>query len=254
MKRPALSLLCAAATAAAQNVTNTVMMVDQRGNLNTEAVASVEAVAANAAKAEVAEAKAEAARLTAEGVTTVLGAVVSNIMSNNVVVYRSGFSDSLAPLVFFTAGDRLVITDARWTSRTAEAVTVELDYVCTADVGALKPDVYALDTLARGGTRDDFAQLPSADVSSPSYHSGAVEAGGQTYAGYYTVSATVRNPADHGRHFVWVRVEADAPSGDGAALDLPNGVTGGATTNLLWGGNALAFRGGVLVGVSPVED
>ena len=59
MKRPTIFLLCAAAISAASaetvisfgnvsndpDTTNTVMMVDQRGNLNVEGVASVEDVA-----------------------------------------------------------------------------------------------------------------------------------------------------------------------------------------------------------------
>ena len=52
--------------ATASDVTNTVLMVDQRGNLNVEGVASVEDVATNAAKAVVAEQKAETAQQTAQ--------------------------------------------------------------------------------------------------------------------------------------------------------------------------------------------
>ena len=65
MKRHVLCLLFAAATfaaVAAPNVTNTVMMVDQRGNLNVVGAASVADVATNAVKVQIAEAKAEAAQ------------------------------------------------------------------------------------------------------------------------------------------------------------------------------------------------
>ena len=81
----------AAFAASAFNVSNKTVMVDQRGNLNAEGIASVQDVATNAVKAQVAEAKAEAAMTTARGVTDAIQGVVGNIMSNNVVVYRSGF-------------------------------------------------------------------------------------------------------------------------------------------------------------------
>ena len=108
-----LAIFAGLTAAAAPNVTNTVMMVDQRGNLNVEGVASVEDVATNAVKVQIAEAKAAAAQDTARGVTNALQAVAENIMSNNVVIYRSGFSDSFAALVIFTDDDILAITEAR---------------------------------------------------------------------------------------------------------------------------------------------
>ena len=39
-------------------------------------------------------------------------------------------------------------------------------------------------------------------------------------------------------------------SGDGTTLDLPNGVTGGYTGDVVWGDKVLTFRGGVLKGVA----
>ena len=72
MKRRAILLAITAAALAlavhAANVTNTVLMVDQRGALNVDGVASVADVATNAVKAQIAEAKAEAAQETARGV------------------------------------------------------------------------------------------------------------------------------------------------------------------------------------------
>ena len=97
-----IALIVMAELCPAANVTNTVMMVDQRGHLNVEGVASVEDVATNAVKATIAEQKAAAAQHTAQGVTNALQAVAENIMSNNVVIYRSGFSDSFSALVIIT--------------------------------------------------------------------------------------------------------------------------------------------------------
>lgn len=254
MKRPTLFLLCAAATAAAvaaPNVTNTVMMVDQRGNLNVEGVASVEDVATNAVKVQIAEAKAEAAQTTARGVTNAINTVVENIMSNNVVIYRSGFSDSFAALVVFTEDDILAITEARWIEKTAARIVVEIDYVSTANLGTIKPAVLYRNTIEGG--RANFEELAEANVTAPVYHVEDRIYDGQTFAGYYTIRATIPNPSGTSSYFLWIRADADAPSGDGATLDLPNGVTGGVSGEYVWGDKVLTFRGGVLKGVGNVD-
>lgn len=253
MKRPALFLLCAAATAAvaAPNVTNTVMMVDQHGNLNVEGVASVADVATNAVKVQIAEAKAEAAQQTARGVTNALQAVVSNIMSNNVVIYRSGFSDSFAALVIFTDNDKLAITEARWIQKTAAQIVVEVDYVTTANLGTIKPAVMHKNTI--DNSRRDFAELDDANVTTPVYHAQSRTFGGQTFAGYYTITATIPNPSGTSSYFLWIKADGDIPSGDGMTLDLPNGVKGGKTGEYVWGDKVLIFRGGVLRGVRDVD-
>ncbi len=254
MKRPALFTLAAAAfmaAYAAPDTTNTVLMVNQRGELNVEGVASVAEVATNAVKVQIAEAKAEAAQSTARGVTNALQAVVSNIMSNNVVIYRSGFSDSFAPLVIFTDDDKLYISDARWIEQSAARIRVEVDYVTTANLGNLKPIVMTHNTCA---PRADFTELADGDVTAPVYHSGEVVLHGQTFSGYYTLTATISNPASTSSYFLWIKAEGDAPSGDGATLGLPNGVTGGVTGVYTWGDKELTFKGGVLIGVANAPN
>ena len=254
MKRQILFLLCVAATAAAvaePNITNTVMMVDQRGTLNVEGVASVSDVATNAVKAQIAEAKADAAQKTAQGVTSAIGTVVENIMSNNVVVYRSGFSDSFAALVVFTEDDILAIVEARWIEKNADRIVVEVDYVSTAYLGAVKPAVLHHNTL--DGGRANFDELPEANVTAPVYHAEERTYAGQTFAGYYTITATIPNPSGTSSYFLWIKADADAPSGDGTTLDLPNGVTGGISGEYVWGDKVLTFRGGVLKGVRNAE-
>ena len=251
MKRLALLLAVAGLSACAADLTNTVVTVDQRGNLNVEGVATVSNVAANAVKTQIAEAKAEAAQETARGVTSAISAVVENIMSNNVVIYRSGFSDSFASLVIFTDNDILAITDARWREQSAASIVVELDYVTTINLGSIKPAVMHSDTLGIG--RGDFAELDAENVSAPVYHAESRTYDGQTFAGYYTITATIPNPSGHSSYFLWVRVDGDIPSGDGMTLDLPNGVTGGMTGEYTWGDKVLTFRGGGLRGVRNVD-
>jgi len=229
------------------DTTNTVLMVDQRGNLNVEGVASVENVASNSAKVAIAEQKAQIARDTATAVSNSIDAVVQNLMGNNEVIYRSGFSDSFAPLVVFTDSDILAVVDARWTERSAARLVCEIDYVCTINLGAMKPTVMHRETI--GGPRTDFAALADANVTAPVYHAEQREYSGQTFAGYYSVTATIPNPSSSTTYFLWIKCEADAPSGDGATLDLPNGVTGGRSVTVELGNRTLTWVGGVLMEV-----
>ena len=240
-------IIGAAIRAYGQDVTNTVLMVDQRPNLNVEGIASVEDVATNAAKAVVASQRAEVAQQTALAVSNSINTVAQNLMANNAVIYRSGFSDSFAPLVVFTDSDVLAIVEARWTEQSAARLVCQIDYVCTVNLGTTKPTVMHRATI--DGARSNFAELADANVTTPVYHAEQREFGGQTFAGYYTVTATVPNPSSAASYFLWIKCEADAPSGQGATLDLPNGVTGGVTETVTWGDRVLTFTGGVLMGV-----
>ena len=235
----------------ASDLTNTVVTIDQRGNLNVEGVASVADVATNAVKVQIAEAKAEAAEATARGVTSAISNVVENIMSNNVVIYRSGFADAFAPLIVITDDDVIHIISADWIERSAAQIVVDILYVSTADIGAVKPTVYHRNTLA---PRVDFEELNDANVTMPVYHDEQREVAGQNFAGYYTVRATIPNPAGSTSYFLWIKADADTPSGDGTTLDLPNGVTGGVTGTYTWGDKVLTFAGGVLVGVQDAGN
>lgn len=239
------SVLCCAVYGA--DTTNTVLMVDQNGSLNVDGIASVENVASNAAKVAIAEQKAQIARDTATAVSNSIDAVVQNLMVNNEVIYRSGFSDSFAPLVVFTDSDVLAIVEARWTERSAARLVCEIDYVCTINLGAMKPTVMHRETI--GGPRTDFSALADANVTEPVFHAEQREYSGQTFAGYYSVTATIPNPASTTAYFLWIKCEADAPSGDGATLDLPNGVTGGRSVTVELGNKTLTWVGGVLMEV-----
>ena len=243
----ALALVATPATAA-PNVTNTVLMVDQHDNLNVPGVASVETVASNAAKVVVAEQKAEIAQQTATTVSNSIDIVIVNLMANNEVIYRSGFSDAFAPLVQFGPNDKLAIADARWIEQSASQLVVDIDYVCTADIGTTKPTVMHRETLA-GGPRSDFNELAASSVTQPEYHSGTKVIGDDTYSSYYTIRATIPNPVSTATYFLWIKADADAPSGDGATLDIAGGITGGVSDTVTWGDKTLTFVGGVLMEV-----
>ncbi len=246
----AFAVVCTGMHAA--NVTNTVLMVDQDGKLNVEGVASVAEVATNSVKAQIAEAKADAAQQTARGVSGAIDSVVDNIMSNNVFVYRSGFIDSFAPLVVVSESDILAVAEIRKLEASASRIVVEIDYVTTVQLGTVKPAVMFRESLS--GPRDNFAELPDGMVSSPVYHEGTHTFAGQVFTEYYTITATIQNPAHYGSHFFWIKADVDAPAGDGSTLDLPNGVTGGWTIEVTWGDKILTFKGGLLKGVRNVDS
>ncbi len=249
--RPSLVISVALLSLAslAADTTNTVLMVDQNGGLNVAGVASVEDVATNAAKVVVAEQKAEIAQQTAASVSNSIDTVVQNLMANNEVIYRSGFSDAFAPLVVFGPDDKLAMAEARWLEQSASRLVVEVDYVCTRDMGTIKPTVMHRETLSVGGGRNDFSELADANVTQPTYHVGPRTVGDDTYSGYYTIQATIPNPVSYTSYFLWIKADADAPSGAGATLDLANGVTGGVTETVTWGDRTLSFVGGVLMEV-----
>lgn len=252
MIRVLLAFAVACLSAFGYDTTNSVLMVDQNGRLNAEGVASVEDVVTNAAKVLVAEQKADIARQTADSVSNAIETVVQNLMANTEVIYRSGFSDSFAPLVVFSDSDVLAVTEARWVSRSASAIVVDIDYVCTRNIGATKPTVMHCENISGG--RAAFAELDPSGVAQPTYYAESRTYGGQTFTGYYSTRATIPNPSSTTSYFLWIKVDADAPSGDGATLDLENGVTGGASGTVTWGDQTLVFRGGVLMSVTQSEE
>ena len=247
MKRYCFSIVMLAAPIlfATPNVTNTVLMVDQNKKLNVEGIASVEDIATNRVATAIAEQKAQAAQETANSVSNAIQGVIGNIMSNNVVVYRTGFSDSFSSLVVITEEDTYAIYDAKWT-QTPTLVTCVLKYVCTANLGTSKPLVYTKNTLEGG--KGDFDLSDESDVTTPVFHATEVVYNNQTFSGYYETTVSIRNPSSTASYFLWIKANPDTPSGDGATLDLPHGVTDGATVDVEWGGYILHFSGGVLRG------
>lgn len=228
----------------------TVVTVDQLGRLNVAGIASVTDVATNAVKVQIAEAKAEAAASTARGVTNALNGIVQNIMDSNTVIYRYGFTDSFSSLVVITDSDKLLISYFNHTI-VGTTLNATLRYVCTADIGAVKPIVYANSQLDIG--KENFPIVEDANVTSPVYHAEEVKIGDETYDGYYEIQVTIPNLTDGKSYFFWIKVDPDTPSGDGMSLELPNGVQGGQSTTVVWGDKRLTFYKGMLTEVQDAN-
>lgn len=233
------------------HVTSTVLTVDQWGRMNVAGVASVSDVATNAANVIVAEAKADAAQQTAQAVTNQLEGIVENIMQNNVVIYRKGYTDSFAGLVIFTDNDKLVICNYEPGTPAGGVLRCRIDFVCTANIGNMKPAVFARDTITGG--KADFVRVPSEDVDQPILHNEQKTIGGDTFDKWYEMYVDIDVASGAPTYFYFIKLDADAPSGDGATIELPNGVTGGVTEDVAWGNKVLTFRGGVLTGVRDAD-
>jgi len=235
------------ARAESVTVTKTVMTVDQDGNLNVAGVASVTDVATNAANVQIANAAASAAFSTAVGVTNALEGVVANIMSNNVVIYRSGYTDSFAGLVVFTDDDELTICEYEKVSLAGGILTSRIGYVCTADIGVTKPLVYEHDTLSGGLA--NFVQEDPNNVVGPVVHNESKTIAGTTYSKWYEITVNTPVVGSPSSYFYYIKVSGDTPGGNGATLNVPNGVTGGVTGEYAWGNKLMKFVGGLLLEV-----
>lgn len=245
-----VAALFAAAVALADRLEKTVVTVDQHGQLNVAGIASVTDVATNAVKVQIAEAKADAAASTARGVTNALNGIVQNIMDSNTVIYRYGFTDSFAALVILPEGTKVVITGFTKTI-SGTTMTAHIQYVCNANVAAIKPIVYANSQIDVG--KDNFPIIEDANVSAPVYHSESVKVGEELYEGYYEIVVTVPNLTQGKQYFFWLKLDPDTPSGDGMSLELPNGITGGQSTTVVWGDKRLTFFKGMLVEVQDAN-
>lgn len=242
----ALTAFSVAVAADVPHPTKTVVTVDQNGQMNVAGIASVTDVATNAVKVQIAEAKADAAVATAQSVTNALAGIVQNIMDNNTVIYRYGFTDSFSSLVIITDDDRLLITDFQH-AISGTTLTARLKYVCTANIGVVKPIVYANSQLDIG--KDNFPIVDDANVTTPVYHAEPVDVGEGHYDGWYEITVTIPNLTEGKSYFFWIKIDPDMPSGDGMSLELPNGVMGGLSTTVNWGDKRLTFFKGILVEV-----
>lgn len=243
-----LALLAAGALwADSVAVTNTFLTVDQNGKMNVRGVATVEDVATNAVKVQVAEAKLAAVEEAVAEARAEANALAENILSNNVVIYRHGFSEGFQAVVVITTNDHLTCTYVKKKSYSGTTATFELGYVCLADLNGITPTILAHDTLAGG--KAEFDTVPAADVGSPQWHAGDLVIGGITFSGYFTVEFTMTLAANPAAYFTYIEVAGDAPSAAGAGVDMPHGVAGG-WTGTIGGGWDIDVVGGVITGAS----
>lgn len=239
-------ILCLAG--AAGNVTNRYMTVDQKGGLNASGVATVEDVATNAVKVQVAEAKMQAVQSAVAAVQSDARTLAASIVSNKVVVYRGSYSEGFTAAVVITEADKLACVGIRLTDFSAGMATFVFKYVCLADIVAVKPTLHVHEALEVGTSRNEFDIVPDGRVSSPAYVPDPVKVGDTTYEGYYQVSFTAPLSTTPDKYFIWVSVDGDVPGSEGQGVSLPNGVKGGFTGSIGDGWDIEVY-GGVIMGV-----
>ena len=230
------ALTCCSAFATGLGLTNEVVTVDQDGGISKSGIATVEEVATNAINVQIAMQRAQIAAETAVATTNAIQAIVDNIMSNRVIVYRRGFIDSFAALT--------IITDAD---------TCAIIYVCSADVSQIKPNVYTHNTLDGGVSHLDFTLTPDAYVTEPTFYSEPATYGEATYDNYYKVTVTILNPVETAHYFLFIKLEGNDPGGTGAQLNVRNGIKGGVTDTFQFGNKVIQIKGGLVKGVTNAE-
>ncbi len=233
----ALAALCAVPSAqAGARGRERALMVNEHGVLNsTNAVATVADLAAAAASALVADAKAEAAKDATDAGTNMIAGVSAAIASSELVVYVRGRVSSFEAGTLFGPDDRIGIYDFRVQGNADGTTTAKVWWFSTVPVGG--SDVYLkwADSLT-----DKVFVAVDADSNVPL---GTQTAGSNTYQNAYLMTKTFDALP---QSFFRVGLEPDAPSGDGALLEI-RGVTGGYT-GTVQAGETLVVSNGVVVG------
>ena len=220
---------------------------------STNAVATQADLARIAASNQIAVAEQNAAREGFNQAVELLGAVATNMAAGTPTVFYSvELSTFDAAVAFDESKDKVMIIAYQALNETSTVGGVlcsrwRVRFAFTADLQTVKPQVGYAQVL-NGVPRADWEYLADEMVDSPVLDTGTyTDEDGNPYDHLYHVDFWM---PQEGSGFNYIRVPNDAAIADGAMIDLPNGVQGGATTTVVWGGKTLTFKGGLLVGVS----
>jgi len=233
-----LAVLCAGAfyIQGTNGTIRTHLYVNQDGVLNnTNAITTVADLSAAAASALVADAKAEAALDATDAGTNMIAGVSAAIAANELVVYVKGRVSSFEAGTLFGPDDRIGIYDFRVQGNADGTTTAKTWWFSTVPIGS--SDVYL--KWADSLTNKVFVAV-DADSNVPL---GTQTVGSNTYQNAYLMTKTF---ASLPQSFFRVGLEPDAPSGDGATMDI-KGVTGGFS-GTIQAGETLVVSNGVVVG------
>lgn len=238
-------------TASTVTISNRVLMVDELGNLNvTNVLATVAQMTTNETMLVLAQASADAAAKAANEGTNIVQGVVSEIMAQQLVIYRRGFNDSFGTITVFSPNDDVTVTDIEVPDVISDdgLKAVDITYAATLDVSAVAPGFLYSSTLTN---KADMAELASSYIDPPEQVvAEAVTVNGKVYAYSYKVRLWVPHE-DQG--FFVIYMDADEPDGDGSAVNIYGGQKGGLTVTTVWGSNQMSFVGGFLVDVTSTN-
>lgn len=245
----ALCVLCGL-NLAASIVSNKVLMVDQHGEINEPgALASTADMAAVKAAALTAEEKAAVAEAAAREGTNLMAGVAADIARNELVVYRYGYTDGFSAANVIDADAELVTTKFDPTDETNASglQAFDLNYALANSTAYSGQPLIRWRGALNDGT--DFEPIDAANVEPVQNIGTWTNALGKVFGYHYSVRF-YDEAATQG--FYLVTLIPDDAAGDGAALDLPNGVRNGITTEFEWDGYKLFIEGGAVVGVREV--
>ena len=227
-------------------LTNRVLMVDQDGRFNLPEVLATQAqLATNTAAIAIAEAKAQAAAEAAAEGTNMISAVVDQIASSQLVIYRQGYIDSLTSDIALPPDTRATILGLQPnTGTTAGKVRHTVKYAVSRSADGIEPDVLYSDTIAGG--RDAMQPLPAEQIGAPrKLGETYTSPDGTVFPYVYEVDLQV-DPSVSGFFVIYLSGDASA---DGAVFEVTGGISGGASTEVPFGSKTLIFKGGLLVEV-----
>lgn len=259
--RKALSTLLAASAAIAAMAElpprQLVLMVNDKGELNsTNAVATQADLAAVAASNQLVAAEQNAVRAGYDQAIDLLSAVATNMAAGTPIAFYTVELSSFDGAVAFDEATAKVkvcaFTDQNETD-TINGVACRkwrIRFAFTENLQNVIPLVGYAQVLD-GTARDNWEYLAEDFVSTPVEESGTyTDSDGNEYDHLYYVDVWM--PSENSG-FSFIRVPNDAAVADGAVIDLPNGVKGGVSTEVIWGTKTLTFKGGLLVYVGDNE-
>ena len=248
MKMGVLFVMTVAALSASAAMTNRVLYVDQDGNVSsTNALATQAELAAVAQSNALIRAEQAAAADGYNAATQLLSLAAASIISTPVVSMSPevvGFEAA----VTFRDDSKVYITDIAIGVESGGLLPVTIDFAFQEQLQTVKPNIEYISSLDGGTARGEWDFIADANVSAPVAKPGTyTDAGGNSYANLYSITATVPSNLASGFFGIWI--PNDAASSDGSVMDMP-GIAGGYTGTQSWGGHTLTFRGGYLVGVA----
>lgn len=242
-----LALILAASVA-----TNTVVMVNEKGKVNVpDVLATTADMAAIKAATLTAEERATAADAAAKAGTNMVAGVIADIGRNELIIYRYGYTDGLSAAQVLDPDAKLVTTqfDPLNEQNAAGLAAFDIQYALKNSTEFAGQPVIRWRNAIDDGT--DFEPIDAANIEPVTRIDPYTDRNGETYQWHYK---TKFYDEKQEQGFYLVVLIPDDTAGDGATMELPNGVAGGLTTTFEWDGYRIESSGGIIVGVTEVTE
>lgn len=236
----------------ATTVTNDVLTINQKGETShPTALANTADMAALKAATITAEEKAKAAASAAAHGTNLISDIIADIGRNELVVYRYGYTDGITAAQVLDPDAKLATTEFK---PLAEQNAAGLSAFSISYALKNSTEFQGQPLIRWRGALDDgtdFEPVEATNIEPVERVDGSwTDANGIQYQ-YQYKTKFYDEASDKG--FYHVILLPDDAAGDGAAMELPNGVKGGYTGSFEWGGHSFEIVGGVIVGVKDAQ-